>query len=254
MDALYLAFNGTYNENFNIMDSPIIRFPDQTEATHRQLVFLKCFMMAVMENKDNGQNLIQRLQTHLTAGYVALVCAMLVLSSELVWKAFPVILFIYSCQTLKLFAFESNLRRCISLIFNVLCCIEVAGFEFVFDVYFILGYFGMALYSLHMKKDEEGKDRVGLQRVSKLLVFFIEIGLFYYSHVVDYKFTLFVNAALTLSDAFSVGRKITCVILMYNIMSQFILITSIFGYDVDANFDFFIQVIWDYLIQFSGIV
>lgn len=252
MDAL--ASNGTYKETFNIMDNPIIRFPDQTEPTHRQLVFLKCFMLAVMEHKVIAQTLILRLQSYLTAGYVGLVCVMLALSSELAWTAFPFILFCYSCQTLKLFAFESNLRRCISLIFNVMCCIEVAGFEFVFDVYFILGSFGMALFSLYVKKDGEGKDRDWLVRVSSLLVLLIEAALFYYSNIVDYKYTLFVNAALTLYEAFAVSRKIFCVILMYNIMSQLILVASIYEFDVDAHFDLFINSVWNYLIQYSGIV
>ncbi|GBN41268.1 hypothetical protein AVEN_66858-1 [Araneus ventricosus] len=132
------------------MDTPIFHCPADDRNAYLQLVHIKCFAATLMNSCVMNILVVKAIQLYLTS-LLAVGALMTLLSPHLMAKTIPVI-FIVFAFCIPYFRGNIHFRYGTFYIYCLICCMEVQGFEFLFDLYLIVCYAIETVYSLYMKK------------------------------------------------------------------------------------------------------
>ncbi|CAL1278409.1 unnamed protein product [Larinioides sclopetarius] len=132
------------------MNTPVFHCPTGDRHAYLQLVHMKCFAVTVMNSCVMNILVVNAIQLYLT-GLLGVCALMALLSPHQVGKIIPIIFIIFAF-TIRFVRGNINFRFGTFYLYCLLCCMEVQGFEFLFDLYLIVCYVFEAVYAFYAKR------------------------------------------------------------------------------------------------------
>ncbi|GFS60862.1 uncharacterized protein NPIL_655151 [Nephila pilipes] len=198
--------------------------PEVDARVYRMLVHTKCFAMVLVSTHLMDERLIRFINLYSISSLTTAGCLMLAFSPILMWKVIPIIFFTIGL-IIHYFITSTTTRYGFFFIYCIICCMEVHGFEFIFDLYVVTCFVIETAHSLFLKK--VFKTYVPLIVLSECAIWSLSLDMVY---------KVLINFVWLVVQSIHV-EKIRAILTVYFISVGVVLVGLIEGFDVEEKLD-----------------